>query len=95
MKPAVREVDELLALGVSVTVYNGQVSTKDYSPQHFWNRNYYIGLVIDQWILTYTSLQYNQLELSLTLLLFLVYFSSLHYINIWFFIKYVVAGKHL
>ena len=31
MKPAVREVDELLALGVSVTVYNGQVSTKDYS----------------------------------------------------------------
>jgi len=37
MRPAMREVDELLALGVSVTVYNGQVSTKKLlaTPQHF------------------------------------------------------------
>lgn len=28
MKPAINEVDELLASGVNVVVYNGQVSTK-------------------------------------------------------------------
>ncbi|PUZ60455.1 hypothetical protein GQ55_4G128700 [Panicum hallii var. hallii] len=32
MKPAINEVDELLAYGVNVTVYNGQVQSEDISP---------------------------------------------------------------